>query len=199
MWPTLLELLETLGYIFMTVQTSQRMTLFTFLPVEDRNVKHPSELRMRCTSEISSEEAIITVPSKRALQVTTGGPNPDWCSAEAWQNLSWWAQLALLLVKEAPKKATCHCDHCLVFWADSSWRPKESIVRRIGCCTYMSVSWLYILFYRLFASVCHTVHPFRKALVASVGAGKAVRFTIGRVDWEFAKRLCRDLHEVGFT
>lgn len=99
----------------MTVQTSQRMTLFTFLPVEDRNVKHPSELRMRCTSEISSEEAIITVPSKRALQVTTGGPNPDWCSAEAWQNLSWWAQLALLLVKEAPKKATCHCDHCLVF------------------------------------------------------------------------------------
>ncbi|CAK9020858.1 unnamed protein product [Durusdinium trenchii] len=70
-------------------------------------------LRMRCTTEISNDEAIVTVPSDRTLQafslaerrawcqlladeVTTGGASPGFVEPECWQKLPWWAQLAIL-------------------------------------------------------------------------------------------------------
>ncbi|CAE7388975.1 unnamed protein product [Symbiodinium natans] len=59
---------------------------------------------MIATSSIDMDEAIITVPSKRALQVTTGGSCPageNFAATEDWQNLPWWAQLGMLVLREA--------------------------------------------------------------------------------------------------
>ncbi|CAE7523511.1 eag [Symbiodinium pilosum] len=59
---------------------------------------------MIATSSINTDEAIITVPAKRALQVTTGGSCPagdDFAAVEDWQQLPWWAQLAMLVLREA--------------------------------------------------------------------------------------------------
>ncbi|CAJ1406741.1 unnamed protein product [Effrenium voratum] len=61
-----------------------------------------NELRgMRATDDIPSEEPIITVPANCALQVTTAGPCPgDFVAEEVWQKLPWWAQLAVLVLRE---------------------------------------------------------------------------------------------------
>ncbi|CAE8596587.1 unnamed protein product [Polarella glacialis] len=64
-----------------------------------------AELRgMRATSAVESDESIITVPARHALEVTTGGLCPLGDKAmdpTCWSQLSWWAQLAVLLVFEA--------------------------------------------------------------------------------------------------
>lgn len=73
---------------------------------------------MIATSSIALDEAIITVPAKRALQVTTGGICPageDFAKREDWQELPWWAQLAMLVLREAKSGDTSF----LKEWVDS--------------------------------------------------------------------------------
>ena len=206
MWPTLLELLETLGYICMTVQTSQRMT----------SLDLPTCRGRQCETSFRTQDAMHFGDLQRgghyycAIEARPSGNNwgpKPWlvlCRSVAESVLVGTASFAAC--ERGAKKSNmplwslpCVLSRFILkakgVYSSTNWL-LYLYVLWFEC---MSVSWLYILFYRLFASVCPTIHPFRKAPVASVGAGKAVRFTIGRVDWEFAKGLCRDLHEVGFT
>lgn len=60
---------------------------------------------MAATESIESDEPIIQVPASSVLQVTTGCECPlgDEVDAQCWGRLPWWAQLALLLVRESQR------------------------------------------------------------------------------------------------
>lgn len=71
-------------------------------------------------------------------KVTTGGPNPDFITAEAWQKIPWWGQLALLLVKEAG------CGQEWVRVADrmAAQSPNRTLLRKVFLLLFRSLPFL---------------------------------------------------------
>jgi len=60
------------------------------------------ELRgMVAVEDIEGDEELLVVPSSAVFQTTTGGPAPSGFDQGSWSRLDWWAQLALLLLREA--------------------------------------------------------------------------------------------------
>ena len=55
---------------------------------------------------IGSGAAVISVPSKLALQTTTTSPCPGWCDGQAWTSAKWDARLAMTLLHEKSDPAS---------------------------------------------------------------------------------------------
>ena len=51
-------------------------------------------------AEIAAGARVLSVPSKLALQTTTGEKCPEWCSPNAWGSAKWDARLAMRLLHE---------------------------------------------------------------------------------------------------
>ncbi|CAK0887763.1 unnamed protein product, partial [Prorocentrum cordatum] len=68
---------------------------------------------MVALGQLASDEPLVQVPAKNALQVTTGGECPigDQVAPAAWAAVPWWAQLAVLLAYERHRKGASPLEH----------------------------------------------------------------------------------------